>query len=242
MDASAWLIKLRDLRNEPFEGVGAVGLAILCRQASGEQGKVRHVGVLYRDPPAGPGKVRLLHLPGHRRIVSTASPGQQYAWLAPDIPESLARVLANQCKRIAERYRSEGITYAFRYMGGQFADGVFKPNGELGLTCATFVLAVFASVGGTLLRVEEWPLRSDDNSRKKQLIAVVRASEHGEKDADHVAALEGPEEMSAPRYRPEEVAAAGTVEAKDLPLGYHEAASRGECIVLELERRAVDRR
>lgn len=49
----------------------------------------------------------------------------------------------------------------------------------------------------------------------------------------------GYEEIGCRRFRPEEVAAAGTVNANEWPLGFPKAEARGVAIVTELFRRAT---
>src|SRR5262249_40465093 len=105
--------------HHPFERLRFVGLAIYCRPRTAMRDEIRHVGVLYRNGTT----IRLLHLPEHRRVADDPPSHVKYAWLAPPIPDARARVLAQQCVRIAANYREQGIPRALRYAGAYFEDG-----------------------------------------------------------------------------------------------------------------------
>lgn len=233
MISDDWHDRLHCPLHRPFEQVGAIGLAILCRPKSAEAEAVRHIGVIYRTQRYGANTIHLLHLPGHKTRVRGRLT-DEYAWLEPSIPGPQARLLAAQCVRIMERYQLRGLPYGLRYAGAQFVKGELVLDDAIGLTCATFALAIFASVGVQLLRTDEWLLRDDDIDDKKRLIRFVR--EGGA--IAHAESLKQVAEMSAPRFRPEEVAAAGTVDGTALPLGFRDAESRGQLIVSELLCRA----
>lgn len=238
MTALDWLVRLHDAKEHPFERLGLVGLAILCLPQTERSGEVRHIGIVYRATHSGANMIHLLHVPEHLRSVR----GQlrsDYGWLELALPRARARLVVAQCVRIMERYEHHGLPYGLRYACGKFSlNGIYKPNGDIGLTCATFALAVFSSVGLDLVRCEEWPIRSDDQASREQFIMYM----HGRGLKDHANALARETEMKAPRFRPEEVAAAGTVDANALPLGFHDAASRGAAIVTELFRRTISGR
>ena len=234
MNANDWLERLHCPSKRPFEELGNIGLAILCRPQTPEAEEIRHLGIVYRTPRYGANTIHLLHVPSHMGSVRGRL-RNDYGWLEPILPRPLARLLVAQCVRIMERYEYQGLPYGLRYAYAQFdVNGEYKPNGDKGLTCATFVLAVFASAGLELLRREEWFLRIDDRRDKKRLIRGVR--DGGAQQ--HAAVLESEDEMAAPRFRPEEVVAAGTVDGSALPLGFREAEARGAAIVAELLRRA----
>lgn len=230
-----WLARLYCPKEAPFEGLGNVGLAILCRPKSADCGEVRHVGIVYRTQRHGPSPIHLLHVPMHMSGVRGRL-RNDYGWLDVALPRPLTRLVIAQCVRIMERYEQRGLPYGLRYACGQFTpNGVYEPKGDIGLTCATFVLAVFASAGLELLNRDDWKLRIDDIGDKERLIDIVR----GGGDEQHAIAMANEHEMKAPRFRPEEVAAAGTVDANAWPLGFRDAEFRGAEIVTELFRRAT---
>jgi hypothetical protein len=153
----------------------------------------------------------------------------------PGIHATKARILARLCKLLADKYRGRrpSIAYALRYEGGKFEpeSGSFLTEKDRGLTCATFVLAIFATRGIPLLRTEEWPPRPDDEAWQRAVVEMLR---EGGAEAEHIAAVE--QEIGCARFRPEEVAAAGT--SSELPASFGYASRVGEAIVRKLLDRA----
>lgn len=236
MNVNDWLERLHCPKKRPFEKLGTIGLAILCRPGATEADEVRHVGIIYRTQRYGAGLIQLLHVPDHKAPVRGRRLGNDYGWLEISLPLPRARVLVAQCVRIMERYEHRGLPYGFKYACAQFdSKGEYKANGDKGLTCATFVLAVFESAGLELLRRNEWILRTGDKSDRQRMVCHIR--EAG--DEERAVMLESDEEIDAPRIRPQEVAAAGTADVAELPLGFRDAASRGKAIEDELLRRAL---
>lgn len=235
MNLNDWLERLHCSKKRPFEKLGTIGLAILCLPGATEADEVRHVGIIYRTQRYGASLIQLLHVPDHK-VGVRGKLRNDYGWLELILPRPLARLVVGQCVRIMERYGHQGLPYGFRYACAQFDfNGEYIPNGDKGLTCATFVLAVFKSAGLELLRRDDWFLRIDDRPARERFICHLR--EDGEEQ--RAAMLEIAAEMEAPRIRPQEVAAAGTVDASELPLGFQKAESRGEAIVKELLRRVL---
>lgn len=93
----------------------------------------------------------------------------------------------------------------------------------IGLTCATFVLAVFQAQGLNIARLEEWQARSSDSAWKAKVIAALkpRAPEQARYLEEH--------ELECVRYRPEEVA--GAAASEGYPVGFDEAQSLGRRIL-----------
>lgn len=208
----------------PFDKIEHVAIGV--RQVHVGQ---RHVGILYRckTPTNALGEIRLLHLAWHHDLrdhIASAS----YSWVELNIPPARARVLARLCVRLAEVYQSGArkIAYALRYSDGRFdpASGEFLTKDGHGLTCATFVLAVFASRRQHLVRTDEWPFREEDVGFHRYVLDSLRQSGAG---ADDIAAVE--QEGRCARFRPEEVAAAGT--SRTLPARFEYAESVGKKIV-----------
>jgi hypothetical protein len=157
-----------------------------------------HVGVLFRDRA---GALRWLHLAFHHRLTHEDPPeGLRHVASTLD-PERLALVAA-MCERVVRR-QGRNLPYGFRYDATRFAqDGALRLGPEeRGLTCATFVLAIYRSVGVEVLKLPEWPERPDDVTRFEALLQLLAA--HGAERA-HVSAVK--QETGARRYRPAEVA------------------------------------
>ena len=203
---------IRDVRN--------VALALRKGDRPGE----RHLAIVYVNHEFGGRRPRWLHLAWHHEV-SEEDLGDNYAWGEPALHPDLGFVLSQICRRIAARYVDdpEGIRYALRYVGGEFDEetGEYVCGDGVGLTCATFVMAVFASTGVKLLNREEWTLRPEDAVWQARIVEALKR--HGAADA-HVQVVKS-EVGNCPRFRPEEVAVAGV--ASKLPLGFKEAEARG---------------
>lgn len=180
-----------------------------------------HIGVVYRRED---GTLRWLHLAFHHRLRDDAALPADHRWvLSPLDPERLTLVAA-MCERVVARV-GRNMPYGFRYDATRFAaDGVLLlGDDEVGLTCATFVLALFRSVGVELLRVAEWTARPDDTARHAALVALLEA--HCE-DKAHVRAVR--KEAGCVRFRPAKVAGASSERP---PCGFARAEETAEAIV-----------
>ncbi len=187
-----------------------------------------HIGVAWRDTD---GNLRWLHLAFHHRLRNEAVPAD-HAWVASRIePERLALVAA-MCERVVAR-NGRRIPYGFRYVASRFVDDgslVLGPD-ERGLTCATFVLAIYASVGITLLHLDDWTPRDDDRERLDELVALLREHCDDEKHIDAVA-----QEVKGVRFRPAEVAGGSS---EPLPCGFAQAVSAAASLVAALSARGT---
>ena len=187
----------------------------------------RHTGMLYRDPESN--QILFLHLAWHRDLHNEA-PAKSFLWVTPAIHPRRARQVAAICRKI---WKSNGrhIPYAFSPPNDCFDETtweyLFGPT-RLGLTCATFVLAVFHEARLALVDYSSWPAnRPGDAEWQQQIVSLLR----GRASEDHVRAVE--QEVGGHRYRPEEVAGAATV--KPLPAEFEVAVERGQQILAVLE-------
>ncbi len=143
------------------------------------------------------------------------------------------------CQLIHERHsngdpaREYRIPYAFRYTSKTRinpATGEMQLEDGLGLSCSTFVLAVFQSVEITLVKIDTWRSRADDVVRHEALLQKMRAGIPGfapPAPADHIVLVE--KEVHCMRVRPEEVAAAGLFD--DFPVAFEELERAGTWIL-----------
>lgn len=102
--------------------------------------------------------------------------------------------------------------YAFRYDGSSRvrpADGlVMIGESCLGLTCATFVMTLFESVGFPVLRLTPWVPRPGDSEWRNAILGLLRKFEAiGRIEKGWTDRVEAEENWQ--RYRPEDVLAAG---------------------------------
>lgn len=232
MSVAEWL---HDPKVRPFTLMGQMGIAVLIEPGT------KHVGVLFRRTIGRIGELRLLHLADHHDVRCSA-PTTRYVWTSLDVDPTREVLFAQLCELLEEEYTNSSnamrskLGYAFHYRGETFdpMNGVFVTANGHGLTCATFVLAIFATHGMNLLDWANWECRETDTEWQGQVVADMKQKSV---DPKHVAFIEG--EIGCCRFRPEEVAAAGTVEGTALPLGFRDAESRGVAIVTELFRRAT---
>src|SRR5687768_16729705 len=141
-----------------------------------------HSGVVFRssDHPQ-----RLLHLAFHHRLQCDAATAA-WAFVPPAIDPIDLQVLAGLCATLAAvRPR---IPYGFRRGTSRFDDeGRFVPSpGDSGLTCSTFVMALFSWARIPLLDEASWQARPEDEVAQRELLEALR----GRATAEHVAAVE----------------------------------------------------
>jgi hypothetical protein len=200
------------------EGDTTEGIGIFFELSS----RTLHTGILYVNEA---GEWRALHLEWHHRLVEQAagevSPKASIAVV--DLPRERAVVLAEMCSLVWEKFKTgRSLPYALRWTKAGFAqDGrVALAGGQVGFTCATFVLALFDSAGLSLVQTETWPQRADDVSRQEEFVALLKA--HGA-DGPHVLAVQA--EIGCVRFRPEEVTNAGLFFFEERPVAFESVAT-----------------
>lgn len=180
----------------------------------------QHIGVLYRVTLGKP--ARLLHMAWHNRLCSV-SPGAEYVlWIDPAVPRERAMAVAAFCRRIWKKNSEDGLPYGLSKPNRFFdhTGGILKGPAKVGLTCATFVLAVFDTAGLALVQYTTWPQPTgDDIARQREL--AERLQKDQQVPREHVRAFRT--EIGNIRYRPHEVAGAATSDS--LPAD-HEYAAR----------------
>lgn len=141
----------------------------------------------------------------HFRLECTR-PDPSYFWIPPHIDDRVLTSLAGWVEVIHERNQSGAVPFSINYTGRYFSESGDLIRGELGegLTCATFVLAVFSDFSLPLVDVTTWRGRLSDKSWHKKILKDMK--KYGA-DPMHVKRQE-PLIGLAARYRPEEVAAA----------------------------------
>ncbi len=182
-----------------------------------------HVGISYRTNKVQ----RLLHLAFHFKLVdeplkNTKLKTPLLVVPDPDIDEEELKLLASFCALRARR--AQDIPYGFPYVAGTFASGTgaYLPGrGELGLTCSTFVLAMFEWAQIDLIVRSTWKARASDDGFHKKIIELL---EEKKASTDHVAALR--KNVRCVRIRAEEVAASTATAGR--PLSFVDAEAAGE--------------
>jgi hypothetical protein len=211
-----WLRALCELPREPL---AVVGIAVAISDLASEQ---IHAGVLHRGGDEPP---HVLNLRWHACLENAEVPAElDYLWVDLALDPDRVDAVAAHCRLVAEKCPK--IPYGVRYEGGMLTDeGTFLlAGGEVGWTCATFVLALLAWAGVDLLRRDTWMARRDDQEWLDRIVALLRRTQrsHGISDA-HIAKVAA--DRDCVRYRPEEIAAA-TACAKR-PVRFEDAAAAG---------------
>jgi hypothetical protein len=206
----------------PFDRVEDVGVVI--RTLGPDQRQV-HIGMLYKIDA---GNALNLNLHDHLDLRNEA-PTASYGWMQVQLDDINRRLLAALCALIARK--SLSVPYGFTYNGLYFTHiGDYIPrNLGHGLTCATFVMAIFATYSIPVLKNQEWKLADLEDQGWQTLrvnqISINRGAMMAAAIAQHV---------GQPRYKPEHVAA-GAIDEKR-PLGRVQAVKMGKRIMRELAR------
>ena len=180
-----------------------VGIGIAVHQNSS------HIGMLYRTAEGEAAKI--LHLAWHHQLRSDHPSHSYPCRVRPWIPGERALAIAAFCRRIWKKAGDDQVPYGFSAPSVFFdhSGALISGPAKVGLTCASFVLAVFDSAGLPLVRLDEWPPpTSVDKARQRELVDQLRTSVNV--SPDHLSALET--EIGNVRYRPLEVAGAGTAQ------------------------------
>ena len=121
----------------------------------------RHVGMVYRSHNA---KTMLLHLGWHRSLRHHEWEGE-YHWMElGGLDRELQETLADYAVFVADAHPGSSIPYSVIFREGRHfdANGQFiNMNDGSGLTCATFLLAIFSDFGLPLIDVSGWPASRD---------------------------------------------------------------------------------
>ena len=144
----------------------------------------------------------------------------------PAIPSARTRQVAALCRKVW-RSNQKAIPYAFSPPSDCFdrETGVFLlgPT-RLGLTCSSFVLAVFHAAGLPLVNYGTWPPPGEaDIAWQRHVVEKLR--EHRAPE-EHVRAVET--EVGSVRYRPEQVGGAAACDS--VPASFEGADLLGRLI------------
>ena len=147
-----------------------------------------------------------------------------------DLPVSVQPTIVAQCKRTADADVLGGLPYGFGYQPTRVTrdpdTDKLVLHGPSGLTCATFVLAIFDLADVQLADLTTWKDRDGDDAWKDRVIAHLTAR----RTAEELEAIK--RDKAHVRVRPEDTAGSATV--VPLPAAFDDAVQRGVEIMSEL--------
>ena len=168
-----------------------------------------HSGILYLNPE---GEAKLLHLENNRTLTKE-SPNSDFVWLHVNLPDIVKNLICLHCDIISENSQGK-ILYDIDPTGITFdIDGVFTQKvPHTGLTCGTFILAVFRDVGIELINQNHWPIRENDIKWQKMIVNLF--SRYLEPNSNELINKKIDDKLIL-RFRPEEVVSSATL--KNMP-------------------------
>jgi len=183
--------------------------AIVIRRVTTDQ---LHVGIAFIEEDNG--SYSVAHLPWHNKPLRGVLQ-DCYFWIVPNFSSLRALQVASMCRLILQE-NSFGLPYALSVPNGCFdaqtGKSLLGPSGR-GLTCATFVLAVFHSIGLNLILWETWPRdREGDAEWQRHVVEQLKDPPGGGEKASKEHILEVENQIGAVRCRPEEVAGSSAAE------------------------------
>ncbi|MFV0929352.1 hypothetical protein [Pseudomonas jessenii] len=206
--------------------IGKVDLfgAAIYQTSNPEQ---RHAAIVFKDR-AKP-YVSLLHLAWHYDLKSEPlKPGYRCVPMSSFDEEEL-QLFAEQASRIFEE-NSSGIPYGMGYTGAAVFGGDLKflDSPGAGLTCATFLLGFFDTLGFEIIDVDSWQSRIDDVVWQGNVYAAL------EEKFEAANALKQKDLVGkAFRFRPEEVVGSVGIFQNE-PLDFAESTAVGVRLLAEM--------
>ena len=165
-------------------------------------------------------------------MLRQGAPTADYWWVQSGLDDVNRRVVASAVAEMASN-RELPIAYSPIYDGiyFDFENGMLRYNGGAlghGLTCATFIMAVFDALGLALFKVEEWKARPEDAVWRAEIVRMLR--ETCSATDEHVDAILN--RPAGARFRPEEVA--GSVTETTVPVAFDRAQVLGRQVLSEM--------
>lgn len=206
-----------DLSSIPSIGPFAVAIAKTAIDQT-------HLGILYRD---GENKLWFLHLAWNYKLLSRTFP-LTYQWLPTDQPSPILKFLAVICDNI--RKQNPPIPYGLSKAGILFSPTtgeILRTENGTGLTCASFILAIFSTYNLQLFKEEEWPEDANMAWQEKIVFYLIQSNAPPEQ----VQAVSR-EVGQAKRFTPSEVLGASA--EPNWPIGFTRAAELAQAIDVQL--------
>lgn len=186
-----------------------------------------HCGIVYKYQ----NKFNAIHLAWHNVLKNDDDTTKfpNYLYIKSAIPISRQNSIAAMCRLILKRKNEKQIPYGLLYSGGKFTkDGILNLDSkESGLTCATFVLAVYDTCQIKLIDFNNWQPRVSDKEWHNYIIDCLIQT----KDIFNISELHienVTNEIGCARFRPEEVAISSAL--NDFPADSDRIIEQGEAL------------
>lgn len=201
-----------------------------------------HAGIIYKDID---GESKILHFAFHLDLkndkISEIGSNPENIWNQGDLwafPTGLVdiqrRMVSHMCWKILKRLEEDKIKYGLLYDGSTYfmaEDGKYMLGENCsGLTCSTFVLAVFKSSGISLVDVTKWPKRDNDTQALGIILEYLKGKCEEKGDMSHYERVMS-NEVGCERFRPSEVTASITFD--EIPAPCEQIWARGEEIAIQ---------
>jgi len=219
------------IRNLAAEAIGrSQFVAVLIGEPQSGQ---RHIGIWYRADDEG--NSNTLHLAWHCRLENVAdSPAYFTLWVEPLYPIRRLRQAAAYVRRVWTTNGRGAIPYSLSppidSLDPETGAYLLGPT-RFGLTCASFVLAVFHGARLPLIDYPTW--QTDRPGDREWQQRIIDQLEKCGAEAEHIENVRS--EIGAVRYRPEDVAAGAALAPP--PADFAVASALGEQILARIQGR-----
>ena len=215
-------------------------VAVAIAEPSANQ---RHTGMFFRFNATDPHE--FLHLEWHCRL-SRELLNSGFLWVDPAIPSRRLKQVAAICDAIASANTPDQIPYSFSPPNDCFDEQdctfLLGPT-RTGLTCASFVLAVFHRAGVQLIKYGTWPKPTqEDIEWQRNILSILQRQQLQPQSAvtqAHIKCVQS-EVGNFARYRPEHVAAAA-IKCRSSPVRHQCALRLGVMIVAYIRKEPIGR-
>ncbi len=188
-----------------------------------------HAGIIFKDNS----KTKFLHLAWDLdlRLEEDMDNYSKFKWVQfkyffkGDI-EDVRKRSAIRFFEMVFRKNGKKIPYGTFYKYSKISrDGEFiLGKGEFGLTCATFIIAIFEAIGIFLVDKSTWKYSSEDDVWRENLIKLIEEKLHQYKHMLRIFELE----KGRPRFKPEQIVGASM--SKKIPTNYKYCKKKGKKI------------
>jgi hypothetical protein len=194
-----------------------------------------HAGVAYRLEDRA---LRILHFAAHVRLWEQRPPEATWTYIVPNLQFSEDVDFLTEFFALVYRANTKTLPYSFRFDPDLRFDrdtGVVTLNHGDGLTCSTFVVALFRSVGNPLVRVLTWPRSANQADVQARTFTLDQWKTSGRPELE-MRAKEIEPTIRVMRISPEQVA--GACLQDHLPTGFYRARANGQEILRRIDARS----